>query len=554
MATTSPTRSTRLPVWCAVGHGGQIVVTADAANGAMLRAPLTLRPLGAYRVRDFGAPVELHQVTGPQLPDRFPPLRTLPAEHHNLVRPTTALVGREAELAELAELVTDHRLVSVVGSGGLGKTRLVVEWGLAHALEWPDGVWFADLASVTDGHVVPEALAGAVAAEIEGRGDVWHSVVGHLRDRRCAVIVDNCEHLLADVARRVEALLAGCAGVHVVTTSREPLGLRVERVWRPPPLSADGAGCDLFCARAGIEPDVAGSAAIEELCRRLDGLPLAIELAAARADVLPPGEILRRLDSHPNLLASRDPTLDDRHRALHALIDWSYRLLSDAEQTALARLAVFAGGFDLDAAAVAVADDEIDAFSAVELVWSLLGKSLLVQDPAGGGTRYRMLMTVRTFARRFLEASAELAQTATRTARYYLSTLGPQITKIDPAFTSNRAREIDNLRSLLADVAAHQPACAQELAYTILDEVRGINAMEALAVGRRYVDQLSEPTPELVGLLVRVGFIAVDDGKPGRPRRGARRAGRGAGHYLSAATMARWQDRSVAQLAPDHQG
>ena len=162
---------------------------------------------------------------------------------------------------------------------------------------------------------------------------------------------------------------------------------------------------------------------------------------------------------------------------------------------------------------MAVADDEIDAFSAVELVWSLLAKSLLVQDPAGGGTRYRMLMTVRTFARRYLESSADLAHTATRTARHYLSTLGPQITKIDPAFTSNRARELDNLRSLLADVAAHHPACAQELAYTILDEVRGINAMEALAVGRRYVEQLSEPTPELVGLLVRVGFIALDDGK-----------------------------------------
>jgi predicted ATPase/class 3 adenylate cyclase len=494
----------------AVGHGGQIVVSDDVASRGLPTVPLSLRRLGAFRLRDFDGPVDLHQVVGPGLPDDFPPLRTPPAEQHNLVRPVTPLIGQENALNELSSLVTAHRLVSVVGPGGLGKTRLAIEWGIAHATEWRDGIWFADLTAVTDPHAIPEALVAATAAPTEGDGDLWQAVVDHLRERRCALIVDNCEHLLTDVARRVDALLAGCPGVHVVATSRESLGLRSERIWRPEPLVASGAAIELFSQRAGIEPDDATRDSIQELCERLDGLPLAIELAAARAEVISPAEILRRLDSHPNLIASRDPTLDPRHRALQELIDWSYRLLSAAEQAGLASLAVFAGGFDLDAAVAAIANDDIAAYDAAELVWSLLGKSLLVHDTAGGATRYRMLMTVRAFARQHLEESGLLPAIAARTARHFLATLGPQIQKIDPAVVFARSRELDNLRSLLADVAPNEPACGQELAKTILVEVRAINATEALAVGHRYLEQLTEATPQRVGLLLAVALVAID--------------------------------------------
>jgi predicted ATPase len=449
-------------------------------------------------------------VVGPDLSGDFPPLRTPPADHHNLVRPTTPLVGRVAALEELSNLVAAHRLVSVVGPGGLGKTRIVIDWGIAHAPEWPDGVWFVDLTTVSDAHAIPEALVAATAAPTDRAGDLWQAVVGYLRERHCAVIVDNCEHVLDEVARRVDALLAACPGIHVVTTTRESLGLRGERVWRLAPLPARGAATELFCQRAGIEPDDAALVAIEELCQRLDGLPLAIELAAARAEVLVPEEILRRLDRHPNLIASRDPTIEPRHRALQELIDWSYRLLNDAEQAALARLAVFAGGFDLDAAVASIVDDDVAAYEAAELVWSLLGKSLLVQDAVGGTTRYRMLMTVRAFAREHLETSGGLADVATRTARHYLATLGPQIHKVDAALVSARARELDNLRALLTDVVPNDPFCAQELACTIVQEVGVVNAKEALAVGHRYLAQLPEPTPQRVALLVKVGLIAVD--------------------------------------------
>lgn len=494
----------------AVGHGGQIVVSDDVARRGPPNAPFDLRRLGAFRLRDFDGPVDLHQVVGPGLRDSFPPLRTPPAEQHNLVPPVTELIGRDSALAELSSLVTAHRLVSVVGPGGLGKTRLAIEWGIAHAPEWPDGVWFADLTAVTDAHAIPEALAAATAAPSEGDGDLMQAVVGHLRERRCTLLVDNCEHLLNDVARRVDELLVACPAVHVITTSRESLGLRSERIWRPEPLPATGAASELFCQRAGIEPDDATRNAIEQLCQRLDGLPLAIELAAARAEVLSPAEILRRLDNHPNLIASRDPTLDPRHRALQELIEWSYRLLSPAEQASLASLAVFAGGFDLDAAVAAIANDDVAAYDAAELVWSLLGKSLLVQDPAGGTTRYRMLMTVRAFARQHLESSGRLPAIATRTARYFLETLGPQIQKIDPALVSARARELDNLRSLLGDVAPNEPRCAQELAKAILTDVRAVNATEALAVGRRYLEQLTEASPQRAGLLLAVALFALE--------------------------------------------
>ena len=327
--------------------------------------------------------------------------------------PTTILVGREADLAELQRLVSAHRLVSVVGPGGLGKTRLVAEWGLTHAFDWPDGVWFADLACVTDAQDIPEALAASIGASVEGGGDVWHDIAEHFRDRRCAVIVDNCEHLLGGVAWRVDALLAGCGGVHVVTTSREPLGLRARAGMAAPTLPARGASagavlparrhrarrCDL-CSNRGAVPTPRRSSPRDEARRRTHR-----ECPVAPGDFAPdrPSE------------AAREPRSDTRrstsgHQLALRLED--YGLLSPPEQAALRRLAVFAAGFDLDAAGAAVAHDGVDVYEAVELVWALLEKSLLVHDPAAGDTRYRMLMTVRTYARHRLEASGELAEIA----------------------------------------------------------------------------------------------------------------------------------------------
>ena len=337
-------------------------------------------------------------MTGPDLPDGFAPLRVLPADRHNLVRAPTTIVGRDDDLDALAELVAAARLVSVVGPGGLGKTRLVTEFGLRSASAWEHGIWFVDLAPLERAHARrPRRSPTRSRRRRMTTGTTLAAVLEHLRDRHAALILDNCEHLTAAVARHVDALLRACPRVQVVTTSREPIGLRGERIWRLAPLAADDAAVRLFCDRAGLtgRSTSRGARTVAELCRLLDGLPLAIELAAARCDVLDPAEILARLGRQPTLLRSDDPTLSARQRSLDETISWSHELLGADEQLAFRRLGVFAAGFGLEAPTAAIAGDDIDPYDVPELVWSLVSKSLVATEPAAGSTRYRMLDTVR---------------------------------------------------------------------------------------------------------------------------------------------------------------
>ncbi len=371
------------------GHGGQIVVSTDTARLAHEAGMEPLTTLGRYRVRDFDEPVELFQVRRQDLRAEFPPLRVLPSDRHNLVRVPTTIVGRDEDLSTLAGLVATGRLVSVVGPGGLGKTRLVTEYGLRSAMAWEHGIWFVDLAPLGDAALVPHAVVDAIGAPTRDDADARDTALDFLRDRHAFVILDNCEHLTQGVARFVNDLLRDCQHVRVVTTSREPLGLRGERVWRLSPLAADDAAVRLFCDRAGLTTDLDHSlrTTVTQLCRLLDGLPLAIELAAARCDVLAPAEILARLSRHPNLLRSDDPTVSSRQRSLELTISWSYEHLSADEQTAFRRLGVFAAGFGLEASMAAVAGDDIDPYDVPELVWSLVSKSLVAVEPAAATAR-----------------------------------------------------------------------------------------------------------------------------------------------------------------------
>jgi predicted ATPase/class 3 adenylate cyclase len=496
------------------GHGGQIVVSAETAQRAGDAGPWILTTLGRYRVRDFDEPVELFQVTGPDLPDGFAPLRVLPADRHNLVRAPTTIVGRDDDLDALAELVAAARLVSVVGPGGLGKTRLVTEFGLRAASAWEHGIWFVDLAPLSDPALIPQAVADAIAAPAHDDGDALAAVLEHLRDRHAALILDNCEHLTAAVARHVDALLRACPQVQVVTTSREPIGLRGERIWRLAPLAADDAAVRLFCDRAGLTGplDESRRTTVVELCRLLDGLPLAIELAAARCDVLDPAEILARLGRQPTLLRSDDPTLSARQRSLDDTISWSHELLGADEQLAFRRLGVFAAGFGLEAPTAAIAGDDIDPYDVPELVWSLVSKSLVATEPAAGSTRYRMLDTVRAFAHRRLVRTGELAEVATRLGRHYVDSFGPQQQKSDAHLIAERSRESDNMRALVSIVAPHDEELAQLLACTIVVSQRRDSPRAGGDEGIRLLHQLTARTPTRVALLVHVVVLSIDQG------------------------------------------
>ena len=386
-------------------------MSADAANGVELPPHLSLRSLGRFRVRDFDEPVELWQVHGTGLDDAFPALRVLPADRHNLATPLTSILGRDAELDHLAQMTLPSKAVTLVGPGGVGKTRLAIEHGLRSLDDWPDGVWFVDLAVLDDGGLVPAAVAGALgrtdSAPIPTRSPMSSATLP--ANTHCSIL-DNAEHVREATARAVATILEHSPDVGIFCTSREPLGLRAEHVLRLGPLAWDGvngggspqAAVQLFVERA----EEAGAtrldnpAIIETLCQRLDGLPLAIEMAAARAGMLTPNEILIGLDDAARSFVSRDPTLPERHHSLDDLLAWSDRLLGETERSTLRGLAVFVAAFGYETAAAAVATDTLDVEVVPDLVWSLANKSLLNVDTTAGGTRFRFPETVRTFARR----------------------------------------------------------------------------------------------------------------------------------------------------------
>lgn len=494
-------------------NGGQVVLSAAVARRVGDMTDTELVSLGRFRVRDFDEPVELFRLDIVGVEPVETAVRALPAERHNLLRPLTELVGRDAELRELAELARSHRLVSVVGVGGLGKTRLVVEYGLAHAADWGHGIWFADFSRIDDPSGIATVLAQAVGVSPGHDREVWDVIVDHLRDRETVVLLDNCEHLGDDVALRAVELLGACPGVRIIATSREPLGPRGERVWRPAPLGVE-TGVELFCRLAGLaDPGPAALEAITALCTRVDGLPLAIELAAARADLIDPAEIVAGLDAGRGLGTSRDPTLDRRQRSLEDLIAWSYALLSLEEQQLFRRLGVFETGFDLDAAAAVMGAHREPALVA-DLMRSLLDKSLVTADLTTGTDRHRLHMTVRSYARHVLDSEGELDDSASQLAEHYLAAIGPQVDAISagPSVYRRRAIDVDNLRHLIPIVSDLDRSTALALAVVVVDTTMLSSRRQALNVGLSLLDRLPGNAPERVALLDSTSGAASGSG------------------------------------------
>jgi predicted ATPase len=407
----------------AAGHGGQILLAESTAG---LLTGVDLIDLGPRRLRDLPTAVGVFQVRAPGLRTEFPPLRALDTSPGNLPRAATSFIGRESEVAELQAAVKAHRLVTLTGVGGVGKTRLALEVAERLRDEFPDGVWFFELAAVTDPAAVPDAVAAELGITQQPGKSVSESVAAALEGRVRLLVFDNCEHVLNAAADLIEAILAASATTKIVATSREGLGIADEQLWPVPSLDV-GAGVDsaavaLFAERAqSVSPrftvgDDGQAAAVVEICRRLDGIPLAIELAASRMAAMTASEVRDRLDQRFRLLVGSRRGLA-RHQTLRHAVQWSYDHLDDAEKALLERCSVFAGGFDLESACAVMGSD--DDFATLDLLDALVRKSLLVADRSSGRTRFSMLETIRQFAEEQLVAGGEASEIRAAHSRYF---------------------------------------------------------------------------------------------------------------------------------------
>jgi len=502
-------------------HGGQVLLSAATVDRLGAIGGATLVPLGRFRVRDFDEPIRLFQLAGDGLPSDLPAVRALPADGHNLVRPTTSFLGRDEELLDVARRLGPGRLVTLAGPGGVGKTRLATQVGLDVADDWPDGAWLIEIGSADVGALVPAMVAEALG--VPGRGDDrWVEVLDHLAGKQALLILDNCERIADDCARLLEELLTRCPACGVLATSRVPLGSSREDVYRVGTLAVSapdggpGAAVRLFLDRiaAGRRAEVADPRlghVVDEICRRLDGLPLALELAAARMTVISPQELLDGLTDRFHVLRSHDPTVPERQRTLEALLEWSDQLLTPDERTCLRRLGVFAGSFSAESATAAVAAAPIEGYIP-ELVWSLVDKSLVTPDLTSSATRYRLLESVREYARSRLDQDGESSAAALRLATWLRDRVGPR-RRYAETWAGDVALELDNLRGLVDLVAPADPELAQELAFVIARYHETVDSYEeAVAELRQDMVLLRAPSPAAISLRTTLADLYLRSG------------------------------------------
>jgi predicted ATPase len=406
----------------AAGHGGQILI--DGATAGLLGG-VDLMSLGPRRLRDIASAVAVFQVQADGLRADFPPLKTVDPTPGNLRPPSTSLIGREAELGELEAALKAHRLLTLTGVGGVGKTRLALELAARTADNFPDGTFVIELAAVGDPAAVPEAVAAVLGVTQQPGLTVAESIAGALESRSRLLVFDNCEHLLDAAADMIEAILLRSSTIKVLATSREGLGLADEQLWPVPSLThvgIDSAAASLFMERAlAVAPTASlttpdNASAVMEICGRLDGIPLAIELAASRLQSMTVTDVRDRIDDRFRLLVGSRRGLE-RHQTLRHAVQWSFDLLDDDEKLVLARCSVFAGGFDLDGAcAVSGFDDD---FAMLDLLDALTRKSLVVADRSSTHARFSMLETIRQYAEEQLVAGGEAAAARGAHARYF---------------------------------------------------------------------------------------------------------------------------------------
>jgi predicted ATPase/class 3 adenylate cyclase len=494
----------------AVAHGGQVLVSGATAELLSETLPdgVALRDLGPHRLKDLGRPERVFQLEAEFLAPDFPPLASLdnPELPNNLPGQLSAFVGREREVQEVHRLVESSRLVTLTGAGGCGKTRLALQAAAELLDEARDGVWFVDLAPLTGAEQIPDAVAATLGLADLGGQLLLESLTESLREQDTLILLDNCEHVIDDAAKLCGQLVRDCPRLRILATSREPLGLDGEHVYRVPSLSlppADAEAVDevaasdavrLFVARAqahdsGFVLDEQAAPLVASVCRRLDGIPLALELAAARLSSMSIQQVSQRLDQRFRLLTGGSRNAMPRQQTLQAAVDWSFGLLHEAERETLRRLSVFAGGFELEAAEAVCAAGGVDAFDVLDLVGSLVSKSLVVADRTPESVRYRTLETIRQYAAQELLRSGgedEVMAARDRHAGYYLRLAeeaspalaghgqGDWLRRLDP--------EWENLRAAAAHLAAEGRT----------DDIRRLGVwLQVFAISRGHTDVLT---------------------------------------------------------------
>lgn len=492
------------------GHGGQILLSG--ATEQLIRHTLPdgveLVDLGEHRLKDLPHPEQLFQLTIDGLLAEFPALRSLDARPNNLPAQMSSFIGRDDVIREVQEALEGTRLLTLTGPGGTGKTRVALEVAHRQLRGFPDGVWFVDLSAITDPSVVPTEIAIALKLTRDPGAPVLDCLEEHLVDRTLLLVLDNFEQVV-DASLAVEHLLSHSPGLKVIVTSRSVLSVYGEREYPVPPLRlpeserqssldalTQSEAVSLFVDRArGVRPDFelteTNSTAVAEICLKLDGLPLAIELAAVRVNVLSPQTMLPRLDERLSLLTSGPRSLPDRQRTLRGAIDWSYRLLEEPERRLFARLATFAGGGTLEAIEAVCGSDQGNEI--LDLLSALVNNSMLRRaETPSGEIRFQMLETIREFATEQLEAEPDAADVRARHARHFLSLSiesEPHLVAAEQKEWLDRIdREHDNIRAALKwSIHVGEIAAGQEAAGALW---RFWHQRGHLAEGRRKLEHL----------------------------------------------------------------
>ena len=465
-------------------HGGQIVVSGTSSEmlEGDLPAGVELVDLGVHRLRDLAEPERILQACRADLPREFPKLRTIEGPADTLPSQLTSFIGREHEITEIVDLLRERRLVTLTGPGGAGKTRLSLEVAERVVLEHPDGIRLVELAALVDPDVLLDEVAQRFGASGVAGEPMSLTIAEKIHDRTMLLVLDNCEHLVEPVARLTSGLLAACPNLHVIATSRERLAITGEVVYRVPSLAVppDGVEVDrsleydairLFVERAQLSDPEFGLSErnvddVASICRHLDGIPLAIELAAARVRSMAPQQIDSRLGERFRLLTGTDRSSDDRHQTLLSTIEWSHDLLDEPERVVFRRLGTFVSSFSLEAAEQVCADGQVFEFDVVELLTALVDKSMVATTAGSEGTRYQLLESIRAFALEHLERAEEHAAAAERQAQFF-ATLAAEL---------QRRQRAGDLASALAALDEEEDNFRAALRFTIERHDAGLAA------------------------------------------------------------------------------